>query len=184
MSRGGERRQRTPGARTRLRRREKARSTLLEDTSFTRSRGPCTSIATKLFNLARGRGGAVDSVSRSGKPAQAGGTGTEAEPSGRCAVHRVSPSSFSQEAMSCVMRRKGRRSRPSSLWRTRESGSGCSYVAVTVAEVGRRRLASNTLVRSAPKRVAVRVNGGLARRGHRSESSGDHIERKIAGESD
>jgi hypothetical protein len=49
--------------------------------------------------------------------------------------------------------------------RSRESGSKCSHV-VAVAEVGRRRLASNTLVRSAPKRVAVRVNGGLAR-GHR-----------------
>jgi hypothetical protein len=49
--------------------------------------------------------------------------------------------------------------------RNRESGSKCSHV-VAVAEVGRRRLASNTLVRSAPKRVAVRVNGGLAR-GHR-----------------
>jgi hypothetical protein len=48
--------------------------------------------------------------------------------------------------------------------RSRESGSKCSHV-VAVAEVVRRRLASNTLVRSAPKRVAVRVNGGLAR-GH------------------
>jgi len=41
-------------------------------------------------------------------------------------------------------------------------------------------LASNTLVRSAPKRVAVRVNGGLARGGHRRESAGDHVERKVA----
>jgi len=46
--------------------------------------------------------------------------------------------------------------------RKRESGSGCSYVAVNVAEVGKRCRVSNTLVRSAPKRVAVRVNGGLA----------------------
>jgi len=49
--------------------------------------------------------------------------------------------------------------------RNRESGSKCPHV-VAVAEVGRRRQASNTLVRSAPKRVAARVNGGLAR-GHR-----------------
>jgi hypothetical protein len=52
-SRGGERRQRAPGARTRHGRREKARSPSLEDTSFTRSRGPCTSIATH-SGLARG----------------------------------------------------------------------------------------------------------------------------------
>ena len=31
-------------------------------------------------------------------------------------------------------------------------------------------LAPNKLVRSAPKRVAVRVNGGLARHGHRREN--------------
>jgi len=62
--------------------------------------------------------------------------------------------------------------------RKRESGSGCSYVAVNVAEVGKRCRVSNTLVRSTPKRVAVRVNGGLARGGHRRESVGDHVERK------
>jgi hypothetical protein len=49
-----------------------------------------------------------------------------------------------------------------------------------VAEVDRRRLASNTLVRSAPKRVAVRVNGGLARGGDRRESAGGHVGRKGA----
>jgi hypothetical protein len=38
--------------------------------------------------------------------------------------------------------------------RSRESGSKCPHV-VAVAEVVRRRLASNTLARSAPKRVAV-----------------------------
>jgi hypothetical protein len=38
------------------------------------------------------RGGAVDSVSRSGKPAQAGGTGTEIGANGRkCTAHRASP---------------------------------------------------------------------------------------------
>jgi hypothetical protein len=38
-------------------------------------------------------------------------------------------------------------------------------------------LAPNKLVRSAPKRVAVRVNGGLARHGHRRESVGGSVER-------
>lgn len=65
----------------------------------------------------------------------------------------------------CVSR-KGRRSRPSSLRGFRESRSKCPHV-MAVAEVVRRRLSvPNTLVRSAPKRVAARVNGGLAR-GHR-----------------
>jgi len=38
-------------------------------------------------------------------------------------------------------------------------------------------LASNKLVRSAPKRVAVRVNGGLARHGHRRENVDGGTER-------
>jgi len=44
-------------------------------------------------------------------------------------------------------------------------------------------LVSNKLARSAPKRVAVRVNGDLARRSHRRESVGGGVERKNAGES-
>jgi hypothetical protein len=40
-----------------------------------------------------------------------------------------------------------------------------------------RILAPNKLVRSAPKRVAVRVNGDLARPGHRRESVGGSVER-------
>jgi len=39
-------------------------------------------------------------------------------------------------------------------------------------------LAPNKLLRSAPKRVAVGVNGGLARHGHRRESAGGGAERK------
>lgn len=39
-------------------------------------------------------------------------------------------------------------------------------------------LASNKLLRSTPKRVAVRVNGGLARHGHQRESAGGGVERK------
>jgi len=54
-----------------------------EDTSFARSRDPCTSIVTPLFRPKAGRGDAVDSVSRSGKPGQPGGTGTGARSVGR-----------------------------------------------------------------------------------------------------
>jgi len=64
-----------------------------------------------------------------------------------------------------VVRQKRKEVAASVPSRNRELGSKCPHV-VAVAEVGRRRLAPNTLARSAPKRVAVRVNGGLAR-GHR-----------------
>lgn len=49
-----------------------------------------------------------------------------------------------------------------------------------VAEVGRRRLASNKLGKRAPKRVAGRVNGGLALR-YRSvgDTAGRNEERKV-----
>jgi hypothetical protein len=45
--------------------------------------------------------------------------------------------------------------------RKRELGFSCPYVVSAVAEVGRQHLASNKLARSTPKRVTVRVNGGL-----------------------
>lgn len=71
-----------------------------------------------------------------------------------------------RKACSMVRSRKGRRSAAVVPTRIRESRSKCPHV-VAVAEVGRRRLsAPNTLVRSAAKTVAARVNGGLAR-GHR-----------------
>jgi hypothetical protein len=108
-------------------------------------------------------GGAVGMASRSGKPAQAGGTGTEVRSNGRSAARRAHTASARKAA--CRVR-KGRGLRPSSLRGFRELQSQCSHVVV-VAEVDRRRLASNTLARSAPKRVAARVNGGLARGHHR-----------------
>lgn len=53
---------------------------VFEDTSFTRSRDPCTSIGTQLEmgNHPEMCGRRAVEVSRSGKPAQAGGTGTGA----------------------------------------------------------------------------------------------------------
>lgn len=54
----------------------------------------------------------------------------------------------------------------------REFWFGCPYVGNAVAEVVRRCRVPNTHACSAPKRVAVRVNGGLVRRGHRRESVG------------
>jgi hypothetical protein len=84
------------------------RASMHEDTSFTRSRDPCTSIGTRVLLVGRQKRlqaerVAVDQVSRSGKPAQVGGTGTEGWSNGRCAARRVSP--LSQER-SRVMRQK------------------------------------------------------------------------------
>ena len=45
--------------------------------------------------------------------------------------------------------------------RKRETRAQCPYVGMQLQKSTSSILASNTLVRSAPKRVAVRVNGGL-----------------------
>jgi len=90
--RGGERRQlaankaRAPDARV-----LKKDTSRLGDTSFTRSEGLCTSILT---THPRGNSRMVRRIgnaSRSGKPGQPGGTGTEVEPNGRSAARRASP---------------------------------------------------------------------------------------------
>jgi hypothetical protein len=124
-------------------------------------------------------GGAENEVSRSGKPAQAGGTGTGASSSGRtarlAARHRSSPEEVVRDALK---EEDGRGRRPPV--RNTRVRVGLPVRRSEVAEVDRRRLASNTLVRSAPKRVAVLVNGGLARGGDRRESAGGHVGRKGA----
>jgi len=45
--------------------------------------------------------------------------------------------------------------------RRRELGFGCPYVVLQLQKSAGSISASNKVVRSAPKRVAVRVNGGL-----------------------
>lgn len=115
-------------------------------------------------------------ASRSGKPAstrrkargtRTGGTGTGVVASGRM---RGSPRPVAPAREAARGVRKGRRSRPPSL-RGHES-SGLSPYVVVVAEVGRRRLASNRLTPCAPKRVAAGVNGGLARGSSRRKRRG------------
>jgi len=64
-------------------------------------------------------GGAFESASRSGKPAQAGGTGTGAVTDGRSAARRVPPLPQGRERDTS---RKGRRSRPPSLRGLKSSG--------------------------------------------------------------
>jgi len=62
--------------------------------------------------------------------------------------------------------------------RKRESRAECPYVVVQLQKSAGSILAPNKLVRSAPKRVAVGVNGGLARHGHRRENVGGSVERR------
>lgn len=80
--RGGERRRLAPTKHEHSSQRPPRRARV-EDTSFTRSEDPCTSILTTLRPAQAGEGEALRAPSRSGKPAQAGGTGTEGEGSGR-----------------------------------------------------------------------------------------------------
>jgi len=61
--------------------------------------------------------------------------------------------------------------------RKRESRAQCPYVVVSLQKSAGSILAPNKLVRSARKRVAVRVNGGLAKHSHRRESVGEGAER-------
>jgi len=62
--------------------------------------------------------------------------------------------------------------------RKRESRAQCPCVVFQLQKSAGSILAPNKLVRSAPKRVAVRVNGGLARRSLRRENVGEGFERK------
>jgi hypothetical protein len=119
------------------------------DASFARSGGPCTSIVAQ---LTAGNRRGVTHASRHRGRASLGNqerTGTGVAESGRSAARRVSP-----PARERAVREKRKTVAAVVPSRSRESGSKCPHV-VAVAEVVRRRLASNTLARSAPKRVAV-----------------------------
>jgi hypothetical protein len=95
-------------------------------------------------------GGAFEVASRLGKPAQAGGTSTGAIVSGRSAARRVSP--LPQGRGRGTREKDGGRGLPP-CEDTKSSGL-VARTSIVVAEVGRRRLASNKLGRRAPKRAA------------------------------
>jgi hypothetical protein len=61
--------------------------------------------------------------------------------------------------------------------RKRESRAQCPYVVVQLQKSAGSILAPNKLLRSARKRVAVGVNGGLAKHNHRRESAFGGAER-------
>jgi len=84
-----------------------------------------------------------------------------------------------------VTRRKKRKEIEVSVpARIQELGSSCPHVVVAVAEVGRRRLASNKLGKRAPKRAAgSSERGPSSERGSAGETVGSHIERSERRES-
>lgn len=71
-----------------------------EDASFTRSSDPCASIVTTHRRRKAFGGGAVAAISRSGKPAQAGGTGSGVAETGRSAARRSTAASAREKALS------------------------------------------------------------------------------------
>jgi hypothetical protein len=123
-----------------------------QNASFARSFDPRTSILTRFEASSALRGEAADSVSRLGKPTQVGGTSTGA---GRTGVARLAACRrFRKEE--ARHGRTGRRSRPPSLRGSTRVPVWLLVRRVSVADVGRRHLASNKLGTRAPKR-AVRV---------------------------
>jgi hypothetical protein len=164
--RGGERRQRAliqshaPGARANA-----CLSRTSGDTSFTRSKDPCSSIVAQLRRCK------PTVATRLGSHRGRANPGNREEPTPRLIqsdAARLAACHRSRKRAHGDAYRKGRRSRPPSLRGSRELGSKCPHV-VAVAEVSRRCLVSNKLLRSAPKRVAAGVNGGLARSGRRRQ---------------
>jgi len=77
-----------------------------------------------------------------------------------CAARRASPL---LSGRSCVTRQKRKVVMAIVPARKRESRAQCPYVVFQLQKSAGSILAPNKLLRSAPKRVAVGVNGGLAR---------------------
>jgi len=92
----------------------------------------------------------VEWVSRSGKLTRVGETDPGALTTGRSAARRVSPLPAIERGVARKKRKEVEASVPA---RIEELGFGCPHVVSAVAEVGRRRLASNKLGKRAPKRA-------------------------------
>ena len=106
------------------------------------------------------RGGAITSVSRSGKPASAGGTGTGAAAIGRMrGSPRVTAFWATREARRDATEKEGGHGhRPCEESR---APSSASVRRLQLQKSAGSVLVSNKLACSAPKRAAVRVNRGL-----------------------
>jgi len=142
------------------------------DASFTRSFDPCTLILTMLRGESPG-GGAFDSASRKGKLGQPRRTFTGAGTDGRSAARRVPPLPQGRRRGTAKKRKEIEVSVPARIERARV---WLPARRNAVAEVGRRRLASNKLGKRAPKRAA-----GSSERGPSTgrKSAGDTVGGRI-----
>lgn len=117
------------------------------DTSFTRSKGPCSSIVTHFAGESRrrwraGRGFAVGQTGQPEEPTPTPRSSDEARLDAHPPLAREQPGAF----------RKGRRLRPPSLRGTRESRSECPHVVCSCRSRERRHLVSNKLTCSTLKK--------------------------------
>ena len=126
-------------------RRRKKLSPTPGDASFARSFDPCTSILTMLRGASLG-GGASEAASRSGKPAQAGRTGTGVVADGRSAARHVSPLPQGRGREALKKRKEVEASVPA---RIEELGFGCPHVEMqlqkSVGDVWPRISSANAL---------------------------------------
>jgi len=142
--------------------------------SFARSFDPCTSILTMLRGASFG-GGAYEGTSRSGKLAQAGGTGTGVSADGRSAARRVSPLP-SREAAWHDEEKGGDRGLRSC--EERESGFGCPHVVVQLQKSvgdGWSRISSANALQK--ERSGSSERGPSSERGSAGDTVGSRIER-------
>jgi hypothetical protein len=152
---------------------------LVGDASFARSFDPFTSTSR---NIARASsdGEASTEASRSGKPAQVGGTDTGVFGDGRCAARRAPP----LPQGSCVTRQKRKEVMASVPARIDELGS-VARTSYAVAEIVRRRVVSNKLGKRAPKRAAgSSEQGPSSERGSAGRTVGKRVERNLRRGSD
>jgi hypothetical protein len=145
----------------------------LEDTSFARSRDPCTSIVTQLSGTQVSGGGAAiryrgrANLGNQEEPAP-GSNRTDA-----CAARRVSPCSQEQQRGTF---RKGRWSWPSSL-RGNESSGLAPVRRLQLQKSAGSILASNKLERSALQKGGGSSERGPRRRGIWHESVSHRVDR-------
>jgi len=138
-------------------RREGRRAIAPGDTSLARSSDPRTSIATTLRRRKSAK------VARSSRYRGRASLRKQEEPAPRSARADDARLAARRRFLkrSRVVRQKRKEVAASVPARIEELGSQCPHVVNAVAEIDRRCLASNRLTRSAPKRVAAGVNGGL-----------------------
>jgi hypothetical protein len=156
-------------------RRHKKLSPTAGDASFARSFDPCTSIPTTLRGASLG-GGASEAASRSGKPAQAGGTGTGATAAGRSAARHVSPLPQGRGREAQKKRKEVEASVPA---RIEELGFGCSHVETqlqkSVSGVWSRISSANALQKERP---GSSERGPSSKRMLAGETVDERVERK------